>query len=103
MPRANTPKVKLSGRSDMTKNGPSLCWAGVNTLAILTGELMVRMWDLHTGDTYVLAPAESVSTGNLAAPQEVCTSLSFCKTAGNSSILNKLPHKIRHTSEKKTI
>ncbi|XP_023246567.1 intraflagellar transport protein 140 homolog [Copidosoma floridanum] len=72
-------KVKLSGRSDMTKNGPSLCWAGVNTLAILTGELIVRMWDLQTGDTYVLAPTDVVSSGNLATPQEVCTSLSYCK------------------------
>ncbi|KAJ8664480.1 hypothetical protein QAD02_006142 [Eretmocerus hayati] len=71
-------KVKLSCRTDMTKTGPSVCWAGVNTLAILTGELIVRMWDLYTGDTYVLVPVES-STKGLATPQEVCTSLSFCK------------------------
>ena len=77
--------MKLSGRNDMTKNGPSMCWAGINTLAILTGELMVRMWDLHTGDTYVLAPEENSSTGNIATPQEVCTSLCYCKTNGNLS------------------
>ncbi|XP_058796246.1 intraflagellar transport protein 140 homolog isoform X2 [Phymastichus coffea] len=73
-------KVKLSGRSDTTKTGPSLCWAGINTLAILTGELMVRMWDLHTGDTYVLTPTESSISGSLTTPKEVCTSLSYCKT-----------------------
>ena len=55
-----------------------LCWAGGNTLAILTGELGVRCWDLHTGDTYVLSPPDS-TTGNMATPQEICTSISFCK------------------------
>ncbi|XP_011503227.1 PREDICTED: intraflagellar transport protein 140 homolog [Ceratosolen solmsi marchali] len=72
-------KVKLSARSDMTKNGPSLCWAGINTLAILVGELMIRMWDLHTGDTYILTPSNNSSSENYSKSQEVCTSLSFCK------------------------
>ncbi|XP_014614871.1 PREDICTED: intraflagellar transport protein 140 homolog [Polistes canadensis] len=71
-------KVKLSGRSDVPRSGPAICWAGSNTLAVLTGELGVRCWDLHTGDTYVLSPPDSL-TGNLATPQEICTSLSFCK------------------------
>ncbi|XP_046824576.1 intraflagellar transport protein 140 homolog isoform X2 [Vespa crabro] len=71
-------KVKLSGRSDIPRTGPAICWVGGNTLAVLTGELGVRCWDLHTGDTYVLSPPESL-TGNLATPQEICTSLSFCK------------------------
>ncbi|KAG7210438.1 hypothetical protein KM043_011970 [Ampulex compressa] len=72
-------KVKLSGRSDVSRAGPALCWASGNTLAVLSGELSVRCWDLHTGDTYVLSPPDS-STGNIASPQEVCTSLSFCKS-----------------------
>ncbi|XP_035743577.1 intraflagellar transport protein 140 homolog [Vespa mandarinia] len=71
-------KVKLSGRSDIPRTGPAICWVGGNTLAVLTGELGVRCWDLHTGDTYVLSPPDSL-TGNLATPQEICTSLSFCK------------------------
>lgn len=74
-------KVKLSGRSDIPRSGPAICWAGGNTLAVLTGELGVRCWDLHTGDTYVLSPPDSL-TGNLATPQEICTSLSFCKNNG---------------------
>ncbi|XP_043479538.1 intraflagellar transport protein 140 homolog [Leptopilina heterotoma] len=71
-------KVKLSGKSDISRSGPSICWTGGNTLAILTGELDVRCWDLHTNDSYVLSPSESIM-GNVAAPQEICTSLSYCK------------------------
>ncbi|XP_015590632.1 intraflagellar transport protein 140 homolog [Cephus cinctus] len=74
-------KVKLSGRSDISRSGPALCWCGGNTLAVVTGELTVRCWDLHTGDTYVLSPPDS-ATGNIATPQEICTSLSFCKNNG---------------------
>ncbi|XP_011298550.1 intraflagellar transport protein 140 homolog [Fopius arisanus] len=70
-------RVKLSGKSDFSRTGPAFCWVGANSLAILTGELSVRCWDLFTGDTYVLAPADS-TTGNLATPQEIYTSLSFC-------------------------
>ncbi|XP_046604167.1 intraflagellar transport protein 140 homolog [Neodiprion virginianus] len=71
-------KVKLSGKTDMSRSGPALCWAGTNTLAVLTGELAIRCWDLHTGDTYVLSPPDT-SNGNIATPQEICTSLSYCK------------------------
>ncbi|XP_076752394.1 intraflagellar transport protein rempA [Xylocopa sonorina] len=74
-------KVKLSSRSDMSRTGPAMCWAGGNTLAVLTGELGVRCWDLHTSDSYVLSPPDS-STGNIATPQEICTSVSFCKSNG---------------------
>ena len=73
--------MKLSGKSDFTKYGPSICWTGNNTLAILTGELAIRMWDLHTGDTFLLSPPEN-SSGNVATPLEVCTSLSYCKMNG---------------------
>lgn len=71
-------RVKLSGKGDISRTGPALCWIGGNSLAVLTGDPGVRCWDLHTGDTYVLQPPESV-IGNLATPQELCTSLSFCK------------------------
>ncbi|EZA61734.1 hypothetical protein DMN91_004415 [Ooceraea biroi] len=73
-------KVKLSGRSDTSRlTNLALCWVSGNTLAILTGELTVRCWDLHTGDSYVLSPPDS-SNGNIATPQEMCTSLAFCKS-----------------------
>ncbi|XP_076161592.1 intraflagellar transport protein rempA isoform X2 [Ptiloglossa arizonensis] len=71
-------KVRLISRCDISQATPALCWTGGNTLAILTGELGVRCWDLHTGDTYVLTPPDS-STGSIATPQEICTSISFCK------------------------
>ncbi|XP_020285443.1 intraflagellar transport protein 140 homolog isoform X2 [Pseudomyrmex gracilis] len=73
-------KVKLSSRSDTSRmTNIALCWISGNTLAVLTGELAVRCWDLYTGDTYVLSPPES-SNGNIATPQEICTSLAFCKS-----------------------
>lgn len=73
-------KVKLSSRNDISRStSTTLCWISGNTLAVLTGELAVRCLDLHTGDTYVLSPPDS-SNGNIATPQEMCTSLAFCKS-----------------------
>ncbi|KYM98003.1 PREDICTED: intraflagellar transport protein 140 homolog [Cyphomyrmex costatus] len=72
-------KVKLSCRSDSSRaTSTTLCWISRNTLAVLTGELAVRCWDIHTGDTYILSPPD-LSNGNVATPQEICTSLAFCK------------------------
>lgn len=82
-------QVKLNGRSDALRTtGTSLCWISGNTLAVLTGELAVRCWDLHTGDTYVLSPPDS-SNGNVATPQEMCTSLAFCKGNGKTNVFLK--------------
>lgn len=77
----NIVQVKLSGKRDASKAEPTMCWAGGNTLAVLTGELTVRCWDLQTSDTYLLAPPES-AMGHMATPQEVFTSLSYCKQTG---------------------
>ncbi|XP_076624343.1 intraflagellar transport protein rempA [Colletes latitarsis] len=74
-------KVRLSSRYDISRASPTLCWTVGNTLAILTGELGVRCWNLHTSDTYVLSPPDS-PTGSIAMPQEICTSISFCKNNG---------------------
>ncbi|XP_012271619.1 intraflagellar transport protein 140 homolog [Orussus abietinus] len=75
-------KVKLSsGRIDSARSGQAICWAGPNTLALLTGELSIRCWDLHTGDTYILSPSEP-TLANAATPQEISTSLSFCRSNG---------------------
>ncbi|XP_076655730.1 intraflagellar transport protein rempA [Halictus rubicundus] len=73
--------VKLSSRCDVSRVSPSLCWVSGNTLAILTGDLDIRCWDLHNGDTYIMSPQDSHS-GNIATPQEICTSLAFCKANG---------------------
>jgi hypothetical protein len=80
----------------MTKNGPSLCWAGINTLAIIAGELIVRMWNLHTGDSYVLTPIDNSMHGNYTKPQEICTSLSFCKNNGKFLSNQNLNYKQNH-------
>lgn len=94
-------QVKLSSRYDILRTGPAMCWIGTNTLAILTGELGVRCWDLHTGDSYVLSPPDS-STGNMATPQEICTSISFCKNNGTVNILLALLIHDMHYSETKS-
>lgn len=44
-------KVKLSGRVDQ----PSITWAGKGILAMASGEMVVRLWDLEHNDNYVLS------------------------------------------------
>ncbi|XP_021936986.1 intraflagellar transport protein 140 homolog isoform X3 [Zootermopsis nevadensis] len=77
-------KVKLSGRSQ----DASVVWAGPGLLAVITGDLSVRFWDLDTGESYLL-DAEPVnpsisdsSAGASNLPTEVFTSLSFCSQKG---------------------
>ena len=65
-------KIKVSTR---TKENQA-AWAGKGMLAIATGEVNVRLWDLKTDDNYVLPnpPASSSSTS-----LETITSLAFCE------------------------
>ncbi|XP_066587942.1 intraflagellar transport protein 140 homolog [Prorops nasuta] len=97
-------KVKLSGRTDFSRAVPVLCWAGVNKLAILPGELSIRIWDLYTGDTYVLSPPDS-ATNHVDIPPEIFTSLSFCKSNGtlaagtNLGTIYLWKHKDSHDSD----
>ena len=51
----------------------SITWAGPGQLAITTGELAVRIWNLHTGDNFVLSGATTAS-GSTA---EFITSLAY--------------------------
>jgi intraflagellar transport protein 140 len=62
-------KVKMSTRS----SDCSMTWAGRGLLAITTGELAVRMWNLDTGDNFVLTGSTGAS-GN----SEFLSSLAFC-------------------------
>ena len=57
----------------------SITWAGAGQLAITTGELSVRLWNLHTGDNFVLS-------GNTASGSvtEFITSLAY---SGNRAVL----------------
>ena len=62
-------KVKMSTRS----SDCSISWAGKGILAITTGELSVRLWNLDNGDNFVL-------TGNTGSGghSESISSLSWC-------------------------
>ncbi|XP_044589157.1 intraflagellar transport protein 140 homolog isoform X2 [Cotesia glomerata] len=71
-------KVKLSGKSNDFKVKNTLCWIGNNTLAILTGELSLRCWNLQNGNTYVLSPT-MLTSENVSNFQEVYISFTFCK------------------------
>merc|ERR1719264_1361838 len=66
-----TSKVKMSSRSADC----SITWAGRGLLAITTGELAVRLWNLDSGDNFVLSGATSAG-----GKSEFITSLSFCNT-----------------------
>ncbi|XP_014295650.1 intraflagellar transport protein 140 homolog [Microplitis demolitor] len=72
-------KVKLSCKNNELRTRNPLCWIGNNTLAILTGELDIRCWNLQNGNTYVLSPLPTPSSENISTSQEVCTSFTYCK------------------------
>ncbi|XP_050099800.1 intraflagellar transport protein 140 homolog [Anopheles aquasalis] len=53
-------RVKLSGKVAGSKS--SITWVTGCALAILTGDLSVRIWDIETSDNYVLSMELSVET-----------------------------------------
>ncbi|GJQ73670.1 putative intraflagellar transport protein 140 [Trypoxylus dichotomus] len=80
-------KVKLSGRIQSMRgsNGQGLVWAGNNCLAILTGDLTVRIWDIETNDNYILPVTIKSYTidkqDKSRQVNEMFTCLSFCRTS----------------------
>ncbi|XP_076028823.1 intraflagellar transport protein rempA [Oratosquilla oratoria] len=72
---AEVTKVKLSGRS----NEIQVAWAGPGLLGVSTGDFSVRLWNLDTGDNYVI----DMQGGNLR-DQEYIMCLSY---SANKSIL----------------
>ncbi|KAH8409514.1 hypothetical protein KR222_007700 [Zaprionus bogoriensis] len=88
-------RVKLSGRGSSGKLG-AIAWAG-NSLAIITGDLTVRIWDIERSDNYLLK-MDLPSSGQLGAG--VTSSLSslgngsssFSPESSNDS--NNLPRKV---------
>jgi hypothetical protein len=50
----------------------SITWAGPGQLAITTGELSVRIWNLHSGDNFVLS-----GTTASGSATEFITSLAY--------------------------
>ncbi|GAB0089345.1 intraflagellar transport protein 140 homolog [Sergentomyia squamirostris] len=68
-------RVKLSGRKPGC-NGV-ISWAG-GALAIITGDLSVRIWDIDTSDNFLL-PLESTDTSvQKSSTAEAFTCLAFC-------------------------
>jgi hypothetical protein len=69
-----------------------MVWAGPGLLAVITGDLSVRFWDLDTGESYLLdvesvnsAPSASSSSAVASnLPTEIFTSLSFCAQKGKT-------------------
>ena len=64
-----TSKVKMSSRSADC----SMTWAGRGLLATTTGELAVRLWNLDTGDNFVLT-----GTTGTSGHSEFLSSLAYC-------------------------
>lgn len=82
---AELDRVKLSGKVSGSKS--AITWVAGCALAILTGDLSVRIWDIETNDNYVLS-MELTATGadrppvtgaaGAAAAQEVFTCVAYC-------------------------
>ncbi|XP_076275745.1 intraflagellar transport protein rempA isoform X2 [Rhynchophorus ferrugineus] len=75
-------KVKLTGRiQNRTVSSQGLTWAGSTSLAILTGDLIVRIWDLETNDNYILPTSMKMYVNEEKTPSvsEVFTCIAYCK------------------------
>ncbi|XP_058442990.1 intraflagellar transport protein 140 homolog isoform X2 [Malaya genurostris] len=81
-------RVKLSGSVKVSGYKSAITWvAGVGAaLAILTGDLTVRIWDIESNDNYVLSmelttklSVDENSTITRAAAVEVFTCVAYCK------------------------
>ncbi|XP_022916343.2 intraflagellar transport protein 140 homolog [Onthophagus taurus] len=76
-------KVKLSGKTQGVRTNQGLVWTGNGSLAILTGDLMVRVWDIDTNDNYVLPTTfktYSFEKDRVKQINESFTCLSFCQS-----------------------
>ncbi|KAK4874572.1 hypothetical protein RN001_013932 [Aquatica leii] len=76
-------KVKLSGRGQSGRGvgNQGLVWATNSCLAILTGDLTVRVWDIESNDNYVL-PTQLTNydrDDNKQQINEMFSCVSFCK------------------------
>lgn len=74
-------RVKLSSR--ITGFDGAISWAG-NSLAIITGELSVRVWDIDTSDNFLL-PTDHANIKNIHGKQsskisntEIFSSIAYC-------------------------
>ncbi|XP_074040796.1 intraflagellar transport protein rempA isoform X2 [Leptinotarsa decemlineata] len=75
-------KVKLSGRVQTRMVGSQgIVWAGNTSLAILTGDLTVRLWDIETNDNYVLSTVMKIydTDDKFNTVSEIFTCITYCK------------------------
>ncbi|XP_018335270.1 intraflagellar transport protein 140 homolog [Agrilus planipennis] len=66
-------KIKLSGRLHSTRgiSDQGLIFAGNSCLAILTGDLNIRMWDTETNDNYILPVTMNLVSKESESSQDV--------------------------------
>uniref|UniRef100_A0A182PVU1 Uncharacterized protein n=1 Tax=Anopheles epiroticus TaxID=199890 RepID=A0A182PVU1_9DIPT len=79
---AELDRVKLSGKVSGSKS--AITWVAGCALAILTGDLSVRIWDIETNDNYVLSMELTTTSGERQAGSgtpavlEVFTCVAYC-------------------------
>ncbi|CAH0563779.1 unnamed protein product [Brassicogethes aeneus] len=73
-------KVKLSGRvQNRSVGSQGLIWTFDSSLAILTGDLTVRIWDIETNDNYVLPTSLKLyATEEKPTLNESFTCIAYC-------------------------
>lgn len=76
-------KMKLSGRPQDS----CMTWVGSGLLAVSTGDLTVRCWDLESGDTYVLE-ASLPTDNDPGMPTEIITCLAYCSQRSKFLFIN---------------
>ena len=69
--------MKLSGQS----GDINISWAGPSCLAIIVGDLSIRLWDLDSSESYLLVPVQEGSPKSPTRQTFIC--LSFCSLRGN--------------------
>ncbi|CAG9773857.1 unnamed protein product [Ceutorhynchus assimilis] len=102
-------KVKLSGRLQTSSQG--LTWAGNSSLAILAGDITLRIWDLETNDNFVLPTTMKLYVSDNKASSsvsEIFTCVAYCKlnqtlcagtNIGNIYFWTKNPHLLSENVE----
>lgn len=73
-------QVKLSTQS----GDANILWAGSSCLAIIVGDLSVRLWDLESSESYLLVPPQEESPRS--PTRQSFISLAFCNLRGKSTL-----------------
>ena len=92
---AELDRVKLSGKVSGSKS--AITWVAGCALAILTGDLSVRIWDIETNDNYVLS-MELTATGTDRPPVTGATGAAAAQTVrfGRRTLCSRNVPKIQY-------